>query len=184
MFWLPFFQMEAFLIEATQDKLAEARFFLRPLQDEAGKAIRQDPAAFWHYLSAFISAARSVPWVVQNEEKAKYDAWLPKWNDRLTNEERELLKFTSQRRVDETKRKGADTSVNWKYVSIYELPTEQYRMSEGSAFPPPLTLKDARLSRFPVHSFEQGDKPNVLETCKNYLAYLEKFVEAFVKVHT
>jgi hypothetical protein len=180
--------MEAFLIEATQDKLAEARFFLRKLQDEVGKAIRQDPAAFGHYLSAFISAARSVPWVLQNEEKAKYDAWLPKWDDRLTNEERELLKFTNQRRVDETKRKGADTSVNWKYVSIYELPTEQYRMFEGSAVFPPLTLKDARLSPpavgFPVHSFEQGDKPNVLETCKSYLAYLEKFVEAFVKAHT
>jgi clan AA aspartic protease (TIGR02281 family) len=91
--------MEATLIEATQDKLAEARFFLRHLQDEAGKVVRQEPAAFGHYLSAFVSAARSVPWVLQNEEKAKYDAWLPKWDDRLTNEERELLKFTNQRRI-------------------------------------------------------------------------------------
>jgi hypothetical protein len=179
--------MEATLIEATQDKLAEARFFLRHLQDEAGKVVRQDPAAFGHYLSAFVSAARSVPWVLQNEEKAKYDAWLPKWDDHLTNQERELLKFTNERRVDETKRKGADTSINWKYVSIYELPTEQYRMFEGSAQVSPLTLKDARLSPpavgFPVHSFEHGDQPNVLETCKSYLAYLEKFVEAFVKAH-
>jgi hypothetical protein len=140
------FLMEAALIEATQDKLAEARSFLRHLKDEAGKVVRQDPAAFGHYLSAFISAARSVPWVLQHEEKAKYDAWLPTWDATLTNEERELLKFTNERRVDETKRKGAETSINWKYVSIYELPTEQYRMFEGSAQVPPLTLKDARLS--------------------------------------
>jgi hypothetical protein len=175
------------LIEAAQYKLAEARFFLRQLQDEAAKVVRQDAAAFGHYLSAFVSAARSVPWVLQNEKKAKYDAWLPKWDDRLTNEERELLKFTNERRVDETKRKGAETSINWKYISIHELPTEQYRMFEGSAQVPPLTLKDARLSPpavgFPVHRFEHGDQPKVLETCKSYLAYLEKFVEAFVKTH-
>jgi hypothetical protein len=185
---VPRFETEATLIEATQYKLAQARFFLRHLQDEAGKVVRQDPAAFGHYLSAFISSARSVPWVLQNEEKARYDAWLPIWEGSLTDDERELLKFTNERRKDEIHRKGSKMNLNWKYVSIYDLPTEQFRMFEGSTPVPPLTLTDARLSRpavgFPVYSFEQGDKPNVLETCKSYLAYLEKFVEAFVKAHT
>ena len=123
------------MIEATQDKLAEARFFLGQLRAEAARVVRPDPPAFGHYLSAFISAARSVPWVLQNEAKEKYGAWKPKWEAGLTNEERELLKFTNERRLDEVKRKGVATNVNWKYVSIFELPTEQYRMFEGSSVP-------------------------------------------------
>src|SRR5204862_8174925 len=58
-----------------QDKLAEARFFLRHLREEVAKPFSQEPAAFGHYLSDFISAARSVPWVLGSEETEKYAAW-------------------------------------------------------------------------------------------------------------
>jgi hypothetical protein len=71
------------MIEATQDKLEESRFFLRHLRREADRAANLGEgsgAAFGHFLSAFVSAARSVPWVLHAEEKEKYDAWIERWN--------------------------------------------------------------------------------------------------------
>jgi hypothetical protein len=63
------------MIEATQSKLQEAQFFYRRLVDSLNPVGRDrgEPDAFQHYLSAFISAARSVSWVLQSEEKEKYE---------------------------------------------------------------------------------------------------------------
>jgi len=97
------------VIEATQDKLAEARFFLGHMQEEAARVMRQKPEAFGHYLSAFITAARSVPWVLVCEQQEKYLAWRATWDAAKTDEEWELEKFTNERRLDETKRTGAET---------------------------------------------------------------------------
>jgi hypothetical protein len=48
-------------------KLNEARFFLRHLQEEEQKAVRNWPEAFSYYLSAFLSAAVSVIYVLEHE---------------------------------------------------------------------------------------------------------------------
>ena len=47
---------------------------------------------FWFELSAFLSAARSITFVLQSESKEAYDAWFPNWCDGLKTEERALLK--------------------------------------------------------------------------------------------
>jgi hypothetical protein len=86
------------VIEATKDKLDEARFFLGHMRAEAAKVIRQHPEAFGHYFSAFITAARSVPWVLQCEQNEKYRVWINIWNAAKTDEERELEEFTNERR--------------------------------------------------------------------------------------
>jgi hypothetical protein len=176
------------MLEATLDNLEEARFFLQKLREMAAAAAHRDAGAFGHYLSAFISAARSVPWVLGNEEKEKYDAWKATWEDALTADDKELLRFTNERRLDEAKRKGAGLKVNWKYVSIYELPPEQYRMFEGTRATP-LTLvtleglipAPPKVGR-PVHHFSDGDE-EVIATCERWLQYLEKLVDTFLKAH-
>ena len=60
------------MIEATQKKLGEAQFFFYRLLNEAQKPVRSEPEIFEFYLSAFLSAARSVTFVLQYEEKTKY----------------------------------------------------------------------------------------------------------------
>jgi len=74
------------MIEATQRKLREAQFFYGRLVDSKDLMgpDRNEPDAFSFYLSAFMSAARSVPWVLQCEEKEKYEAWKPKWEEQLS----------------------------------------------------------------------------------------------------
>jgi hypothetical protein len=54
-------------IPETDRKLREAAFFLRLLTIEEGSPVRNDPEAFGFYLSAFLSAGRSVTWVLQSE---------------------------------------------------------------------------------------------------------------------
>jgi hypothetical protein len=82
------------MIERTQKKLREAKFFLDHLAQLRGSD-PDDAAEF--YLSAFLSAARSVTNVLESEEPI-YRQWSPAWQATLTEAERQLLaKFTSAR---------------------------------------------------------------------------------------
>jgi hypothetical protein len=175
------------VIEATQDKLDEARFFLGHLREEAVELMRQKPEAFGHYLSAFITAARSVPWVLQKEETEKYRAWISEWDATLTTEDKEFLKFTNDRRTDEIHGKGAETDVTWEEVSIFRLPTDQanqFHVSDGA-----IRFQSLALGQTPptvsraVHHFIEGRQLNVIATCQRWLEYLEKLVREFVKAH-
>ena len=79
------------MIEATKKKLREAIFFFDALSEESGQAVRNDPEIFSYYLSAFLSAARSVTFALQWEEKEKYDKWFPEWRDGLAEEDKQLF---------------------------------------------------------------------------------------------
>ena len=86
------------MIEATQKKLREATFFLSHLEREGTQAILSPTEAVEFYLSAFLSAARSVTFVLEAEEPAKYLEWSRTWRASLTESDRQLLaKFTSAR---------------------------------------------------------------------------------------
>jgi hypothetical protein len=88
-------------LKNTKAKLDEARFFLDHLQKHraaatSGSPRKPDPEPFAYYLSAFISAARSVTWVLQAEETEKYKAWLSGWEERREN-------WAKDHRVDDIK---------------------------------------------------------------------------------
>jgi AbiU2 len=86
------------MVELTHRKLQEAGFFLRCFQQELGPNSSSDPRAAGHYLSAFLSAARSVTLVLESEEPAVYPSWSKRWRATLTEAERALLaKFTEGR---------------------------------------------------------------------------------------
>jgi len=67
-------------IEATRLKLREAHFFYQHLIDQQQR--RMPEQAFGFYFSPFISAARSVSFL-QNEQQEKYLAWEPGWKEKL-----------------------------------------------------------------------------------------------------
>ena len=85
-------------LPATAAKLAEAEFFYRKLAEITQRVFSPEPEAFGYYLSAFVSAARSVTFALQAEHKQKYDAWFSAWEAALSTEQRQLLEhFNSQR---------------------------------------------------------------------------------------
>jgi hypothetical protein len=67
------------MIERTKAKLEEARRLLGKLQAERLRQVQQAiPTAspeFLLLLNTFITTAPSMRWVLQSEEKEKYDAW-------------------------------------------------------------------------------------------------------------
>jgi hypothetical protein len=166
-------------IPNTERKLREAAYFLRSLSEKASAPVR-DPEEVLHLLSAFISAGRSVTFVLQAEAKEAYDSWFPGWRDRLSTEEQQLLAAMNEYRVSELHRTGADVRAELRYVPITEIRTSE---RQGPAYgfhwfgppgTPPPTL--GRLDHF----FELGDGPEpVASGCRRYYTVLERLVRDF-----
>ena len=84
-------------IPKTHKKFREAETWFQRLVEAAGEeSFRLDSEKFEFSLSAFLSAARSVTFVLQKEQKKKYDAW--SWGDSLSQEDRDLCKFMIEQR--------------------------------------------------------------------------------------
>jgi len=80
--------------EATLKKLREAGFFLRLLADLSNDGVvTREPEAAEFYASAFLSAARAVPWALHKERTAEWNAWIDGWRSRLSDSDREIWKF-------------------------------------------------------------------------------------------
>jgi hypothetical protein len=186
------------MIEATLRKLAETRFFFGHLREENQKADRQDPAAFGYYLSAFLSAGRSVTFALQFEEKAKYDAWFPGWETNCDENERKLLKEMNAHRVAEVKKGGAETTVQLEMVPMVELRPAPAQDPIGRRTPPLALAQAAGLPPSAlyfgwfgdnevgaaVRYFEfNGTKVEAVELCRRYVELLEKLVREFSEMH-
>ena len=173
------------MIEATQKKLREARFFVRLLNRESREAVRNELEAFEFYLNAFLSAARSVTFALQYEEKNKYDAWFQTWFNNRIEEDRQLLNFLRDQRNYAEKRGGADVNVILEYVPITEVRTDD-RGHPAYGFhwfgPPGTTPPRVGL---PVHSFGlSGDQKKVTSVCEQYVTILSELVRDFTDVHS
>lgn len=173
------------MIEATERKLREAQFFLRHLFAESGKADRNEPEAFGFYLSGLLSAARSVTFALQYEEKDKYDTWFPTWLQNRNREEQALLEFLKSQRNYEQKRGGAEVTVVWEYIPVTQVKAETRGHPAYYGFhwfgppgtPPPTV-------GIPVHLFEaSGGDREVIAACQRYVDLLAELVRDFVQAH-
>jgi hypothetical protein len=172
------------MIEATRRKLRQARFFYGHLVNQRKRRTGlSDPEAFRSYFTAFILVARSVLLVLHYEEKEKWEAWEPGWKSKLTDEERKLLRFTNELRIDEAKRAGADLLLELEEVAVHELLSANldiekwhpayYHLQRLPGVPP------TTVSR-PAYYFEHEDgKEEVTALCQRYLEFLEKAVNAY-----
>lgn len=173
------------VIEATQKKLREAKFFLRMLTDASQQVVRNEPEAFEFYLSAFLSAARSVTFALQYEEKDKYDAWFPGWFGNRSEEDQRLLNFLKEQRNYVEKRGGAEVNVVWEFIPVTEVrrdnrghPAYGFHWFGPPGTPPPRV-------GLPVHSFElAGDQKHVTSAGKQYVGILEDLVRDFIQAHS
>jgi hypothetical protein len=174
------------MLEKTQAKLDEVRFFWRLLVESREQPLRHEPGAFSYYLSAFLSAGRSVPWRMQAEEKAKYDAWLPAWESTLTSEKRELLRVTNKLRIDEVHRRGVETIRELEEIDFYEMlakaMTQHHPTHDGSSSAQPGFLPVT--ARIPAYYLDtENGRAEVTAVCRQYLKYLEKLVQDFLSAH-
>ena len=177
------------MIDKTQRKLREAEFYYRRLHEVFERKWMNEPEAFRHFFSAFITAARSVSWVLKREQKEKYGAWLATWEDRLSEEDRKLLKLTATLRNEEAKEGGRDPLVEREEITFNEMLGLHRERSHPAhhQMPPqgPLSLGAKPVSfHREKHYFEDaGNREEVMTVCKQYLIYLEKLVQDFLSAH-
>ncbi len=166
-------------IPKTLKKIREARFFLARLREAKG-SVRLDKEDFDFYLSAFLSAGRSVTFALQAEQKGPYDAWYPSWEQSLSERDCEVLRFMNSQRVAELKREGAEVYPVIEYVPVTELglgnqshPAYGITCWGPPGVPPPTFGRKA-------HYFETGGtRREVIETCERYLELLEQLAREF-----
>ena len=172
------------MLEVTNEKLKEAAFFVAQLTRASDGMIGEEVAAFPYYLSAFLSAARSVTFVLQAEEKEKYDKWFPHWLKGQTQEDRDLLEFMKGQRNQVLKQGRSDIVYSLQLVPIVKASAAERRQSLAFQwFGPPGTPTPAIPRR--VRHFDLNGTPSeVLQACVQYLRLLETLVSEFLKAYT
>ena len=170
------------VLELTRKKLREAGFFLRLLKEQESRIFRPEPEARDFYLSAFLSAARSVGDVVKVEEGERYRAWFEKRRKTLTAEEQEILTFTNRQRVESVHVRGPKVETHVTDVPVTELQRELH-VAGGSLFinpggvpgepaPMPTTQRTTMV-------FSQYPNTNVGELCQRYLDFLVSTINEY-----
>ena len=166
------------MIPATNKKLQEARFFFSSLEQESGPL--HPGAHFDYYLSAFLSAGRSVTFALRAEETLSYDGWYPDWeqND-ITADDRVLLKFINDQRRKSVHTTGAEVDVSAVVIPIEQFMQEvthrgwQVYMHSGvPGTPRPDIIGQTRT--FPALKDE-----DVVGVCRKYLDLLSRLVSDF-----
>jgi hypothetical protein len=175
---------------ATNNKFAEARFFLNRLKEENKKPFRNEPEAFGCFLSAFLSAARSVTLVLQTEAKKTYDDVFPRWLEGLPTEDRELLEYMNGQRVSEVHKLGAETIRKEKLVPAETIPgfhvfapplaalgeeeiKKHVEMTEKLGLPP-WTMAWIHVPEY--HFRGSTESTDVIEKCERYVGILDRLL--------
>jgi hypothetical protein len=171
------------MINVAQEKLKEAAFFLKRLSKSAETTMGEEAAAFPYYLNAFLSAGRSVTFVLQVEQKEKYDAWFPGWWENQTSEARDFFNFMKGQRNQVLKEGQATIAYSMEFMPLMKAnPAERRQAFAFQCFGPPGVPPPAIPRR--VRHFDLNGTPSeVLQTCTEYLRLLESLVTDFLKTY-
>jgi hypothetical protein len=150
------------MVENVERKLREARFFFAEMfKQEHGAFGGKEQFEF--YLSAFLSAGRTVDYRLRHEQGATYPKWRTAWDAALTPEQRDLIKFMVDERNDEVHESGGSTP---------SVETMVVELKAGDA-----TIASAPI---PMYCFTvNGTDRKVTEACEEYLTLLRQMVAKF-----
>lgn len=165
------------LDSSGKKKLREAQFFRGLLSAQDG-AERLDSEAFDFYFSAFLSASRSVTFMLQNENKAGYDALKAEWDRTIDDDGRSLMEFMNSERVQVVHIGLSTSEREIQFVDLIEhnlkKPPEQRAHVLWIGKPGEVRLGLAR------HYLQIGaDRVLVVEACTRYVGLLEDLVTRF-----
>lgn len=171
------------MIDSTQKKLREAKFFLGCLRkrDRVAPPEREE---FEFYLSAFLSAARSVTFALENEEAENYKKWKGAWPTLLTTGDKKFLDAMVKQRNIAQKQGGVPVAVNWEFVPIIQAKRdERGQTMYGLQWFGPVTASMPQVGQ-PVHSITLGaGDVEAVATCGRYLSILERLVADFLNTY-
>jgi hypothetical protein len=179
-------------MKATRNKLDEAHFFLQQVETN----YLQNPA-FDYYLSAFISSARSVLWIMRSEyhDVSGWESWYE--SRKPTLDEELLLKKTNDIRVYSEKKGALKTNFQVSINISKERLTEELRHAlEKLPFGKKLTITVApidgewesstRTEKDSIEFVGNLDKvsralnepfdDDTLDACRKYYHFLEQIV--------
>jgi hypothetical protein len=161
---------------SVKKKVREAAFFLGKLQ-ECDRLAFGDHEHFDYYLSAFLSAARSVEYRLRYSHDTRYATFREKvWEPGLAPEQQRLLKFMADDRNLEVHEAGSGRSEGEKRIPV----RSRYENGSGSmtVFGPP-GAPPAEIVK-PTYTFQiDGRQVSVVDYCREYLQLLERLIDEF-----
>ena len=153
-------------------KLRETRFFLRKLDERAQMAFG-DHEEFDFYLSALLSAARSVDCRLHYEEGDTYVAFRKSWDNALQGNEQVLIKFMVDDRNVEVHGSGSNRAEYESRIPVFG--SYQDKLGEVMVSAPP-GCPSAEIIK-PAYSFTIGGQQfPVIECCRRYIELLERLL--------
>ena len=165
------------MIERTKTRLDQARSLLRQLKEEKFKQVQQaTPAAwpkFFSLLDSFINDARTVIWVLQSEEREKYDAWESSSGATPTPAEQIIFDLVTEMRNSIQKRGHPGIVARREQVTIPENPhpaagTQYFGLPQWGR---PTTMIDVY--------YVEGTNHEVVAISEQYVAILTKLIDDF-----
>jgi len=165
-------------VPKIQKKLREAKFFLGHMGQSA-RSTRLDHEHLEFYLSAFLSAARSVTDFFERKQKAWWSQWKANRASKSPEDLRLLNQMTKQR-DNEVHEKGADVSHQVEDVPLSKIETPSgLHAAYAPSFGEPWGEVKVGMK---VYYFMLGGKAvPLIETCQQYVGLLERAVEDFSK---
>jgi hypothetical protein len=158
-----------------QKKLREAHFFLAKMTDREQKAFG-DHEEFDFYLSAFLSAARSVDYRLRYEQKKAYKIFYGNWENALSPDEKRLMKFMADDRKIEVHQSGSARVQKERRILVYD--TYQDKSGSVTVSAPPGT-PPAVIAKPTFFFSVNGLQMSVLDYCRQYIKLLERLVREY-----
>ena len=159
-------------MDRVKKKIREATFFLGKLVERSRLAFG-DREEFDFYLSAFLSASRSVDYRLRHEQNPAYETFRNTWDAALTPSDHALMRFMVDDRNLEIHESGSSRIQGNKQVVIgnaYEDASGIVTIASAPDIPLAEIIK-------PTFSFVMnGTSFPVLDACASYLRLLERLV--------
>jgi len=167
--------------ELTRRKLREAAFFLGEMQKREGSSRLDKEEEFGYCLSAFLSAARSVSFVLRKENVLTYEGERDSWLRSLEGSTRVIVNFMRDQRNAALKEGSVASGQNVEHVPVSMADKSLSRSRfPASVIIGPWGFADGAtigVARY-VLLLDGVERPAV-EACRDYLAALERLVARF-----
>jgi hypothetical protein len=171
----------------VQKKLAETQFFLGNMVEQERRAFG-DREPFDFYLSAFLSAGRTVDYRLRHEQSPIYPIWRKVWDAALLPTANRLIKFMVDDRNTEVHASGSSRSVGQEDIKVGAGGSYSDRSGTLEVFGPPsvlLGVDTGAVIHKPTYNFTiDGTERKATEACTEYLALLKRMVEKFEETAT
>ena len=167
-------------IDKVEKKLREADFFLNKMRQHESKAFG-DREPFDFFLSAFLSACRTVDYRLRHEQPAIYPAWRDAWEANRAPNESKLIKFIVDDRNTEVHESSSSRSSKLEGFEVRGSYSDNSGTLEVFGVPTPLFGSGPRATVYkPSYSFNiDGSDRSATEVCGEYLKLLTEMIASF-----